>query len=233
MDKPLIAELEVHHENCFAIEATSKVAGSSTRYLGLGGTSKDGTTVIHELRSPDIEGLICALKSHPRVKKISVIRKDSTSAEVSILSEKDSLFITAMGESGCIPIPPTSTEDGMDKCTLIAPSHNALVRLFRLLDGKYDMKLKAKRYLSGEPSFGSFRSSGFLQLKAACELLTPRQFEAFDLACRHGYYLRPKRITLEELSWKMDVGKATYAELLAKAEAKLLPVFNEVARIVK
>lgn len=233
MDKPLIAELEVHHENCFAIEATTRVAGSSTRYLGLGGISKRGITVIHELRSPDIEGFIRALKSQPQIKKLSIIRKDGASAEVSIFSEKDSLFITEVGESACVVIPPTSTEDGMDKCTLIAPSHNALRRLFGLLEGKYDMKLKAKRYLSGEPSFASFRSSGFLQLKAACELLTPRQFEAFDLACRYGYYLRPKRITLEELSWKMGVGKAAYAELLSKAEAKLLPVFNEVARIVR
>ncbi len=234
MSEPLIAELEAYHEDCFSIDATSRIPDSSIKFLCFGGFSKWGTSVIHELKAPDVSTLIRALGSHPRVRKLSVIRKDKATAEVDIITAPDSLFITGIGETGCIPIEPTGTADGIDRYSLIVPDGRKLQQLFEILSEKYHLKLKAKRYIrSGQASFASFRSSGFLQLKTASELLTPRQFEAFDLACKEGYYSKPKRIKLEELSRKMEIHKATYAELLSKSEAKLLPIMNEILRMMR
>ncbi len=234
MSKPLIAELEVHHEDCFAIDTTSRIPDSSTKFLAFGGVCKQGIQVLHELRSPDVSLLVNALRNHPRVKNLVVVRRQKDVAEALVLSAQDSLFITAMGVSGCVPIEPTGTMGGTDRCALIAPDDSRLRKLFAALEGDYELKLRSKRYFSDEQiSLASFRSSGFLQLKTAAELLTPRQMEAFSFACKEGYYEIPKRTGLEELARAMGISKPTYAELLSKAERKLLPAMNELVRLVK
>ncbi|MFD1562718.1 helix-turn-helix domain-containing protein [Haloarchaeobius amylolyticus] len=52
--------------------------------------------------------------------------------------------------------------------------------------------------------------------------LTPRQREAFDLACERNYYAWPREISTRELADELGVSKTTLLEHLRKAEAKLL-----------
>ncbi|WP_408959761.1 helix-turn-helix domain-containing protein [Natrinema sp. 74] len=52
--------------------------------------------------------------------------------------------------------------------------------------------------------------------------LTPRQREAFELACEHDYYAWPREISTRELADELGVSKTTLLEHLRKAEAKLL-----------
>ncbi|PCR92128.1 helix-turn-helix domain-containing protein [Natrinema ejinorense] len=52
--------------------------------------------------------------------------------------------------------------------------------------------------------------------------LTPRQREAFDLACERDYYAWPREISTRELAEELGVSKTTLLEHLRKAEAKLL-----------
>ncbi|SEW09820.1 helix-turn-helix domain-containing protein [Natrinema salifodinae] len=52
--------------------------------------------------------------------------------------------------------------------------------------------------------------------------LTPRQREAFELACDRNYYAWPREISTRELADELDVSKTTLLEHLRKAEAKLL-----------
>lgn len=52
--------------------------------------------------------------------------------------------------------------------------------------------------------------------------LTPRQREAFELACERNYYAWPREISTRELADELDVSKTTLLEHLRKAEAKLL-----------
>lgn len=52
--------------------------------------------------------------------------------------------------------------------------------------------------------------------------LTPRQREAFELACEQNYYAWPREISTRELADELGVSKTTLLEHLRKAEAKLL-----------
>ncbi|WP_222913092.1 helix-turn-helix domain-containing protein [Natrinema sp. SYSU A 869] len=52
--------------------------------------------------------------------------------------------------------------------------------------------------------------------------LTPRQREAFDLACERNYYAWPREISTRELADELGVSKTTLLEHLRTAEAKLL-----------
>lgn len=133
-------------------------------------------------------------------------------------------------------IEPTWTEGGVDYVTMLAPNFKSLKNFMDLVKEQgYDLKIKSKRYLepSQAVSLDSFRTSGFSKLKFASELLTDRQMEVFDIACRYGYYEEPKKISIEELSQKLGVGPSTCAELLRKAERKLLPVLNDILRIMR
>ena len=57
--------------------------------------------------------------------------------------------------------------------------------------------------------------------------------EVFDLACRYGYYEEPKKISIAELADKLAISESTYAELLRKAERKLLPILSDILRIIR
>ncbi|WP_137291338.1 helix-turn-helix domain-containing protein [Natronorubrum halophilum] len=52
--------------------------------------------------------------------------------------------------------------------------------------------------------------------------LTPRQREAFELACERDYYAWPREVSTRELADELGVSKTTLLEHLRKAEAKLL-----------
>ncbi|WP_121741974.1 helix-turn-helix domain-containing protein [Natronorubrum halophilum] len=52
--------------------------------------------------------------------------------------------------------------------------------------------------------------------------LTPRQREAFELACERDYYAWPREVSTRELADELGVSKTTLLEHLRKAETKLL-----------
>jgi predicted DNA binding protein len=54
------------------------------------------------------------------------------------------------------------------------------------------------------------------------DVLTPRQFECFQLAVKHGFYNEPKEITLQGLSQVMDIARSTFQEHLQSAEQTVL-----------
>jgi predicted DNA binding protein len=119
---------------------------------------------------------------------------------------------------------------------LLAPGFKYLKNFIELVGEKgYGLKIKSRRNLKqgDKLSLESFRTCGFTKLKAASELLTDRQMEAFDLACSSGYYEEPKEITLEELANNLGISESTYAELLRKAERKLLPILDEILKMIR
>ncbi|MDD5172389.1 MAG: helix-turn-helix domain-containing protein, partial [Candidatus ainarchaeum sp.] len=141
-----------------------------------------------------------------------------------------------LAKTGTMWLHPTWSDAEGDKVTLLAPNFKSLRNFITLVGEKgYDLKIKSKRYITpaDSPSLDTFRTTGFTKLKFAGELLTDRQMEAFDLACRYGYYEEPKKTSIEELANKMGVSQSTFAELLRKAERKLLPVLNDIMRFMR
>ncbi|MFH1447657.1 MAG: helix-turn-helix domain-containing protein [Candidatus Micrarchaeota archaeon] len=233
--KPLIVEFEASHDGCPAIESTLKVHDSSTRYIMTSGSDGKNTYGVEEFRSPEIEKLVEKYAKHPGIRKIDVLMKKGDRALVSIIYPKDTLFVHSAGRTGCVVLPFTGTVGGVDHYTILAPSEKSYAKLMALLEEKFEFKLKSKHFLKPkeELALDAFNTSGFLKLASANKLLTERQVAAFELACKRGYYARSKKTTLEELARELGISKPAYAELLRKAESKLLPVFNEILALLR
>ncbi|RJT07208.1 helix-turn-helix domain-containing protein [Halococcus sp. IIIV-5B] len=66
------------------------------------------------------------------------------------------------------------------------------------------------------------RPSGAHQL----DVLSPRQREVFELACRRDYYDWPRNVSATDLAEELDITKATVTEHLRKAESRLFDSFG-------
>ncbi len=232
--QPLIIELEAHHEGCPAIETSEKVKDSSIKVVSVSGADKHGEYGIYEVRSPEIGRFIDGISKHEGVKKLDLLMKSRDRAVVRMLT-KGSLFVDSVAKTGCVILPFTGTINEMDRYTLLVPSQKSFHNLNQLLDDKYSFKLKSKHYLKPkeELALDTFNTTGFLRLAEGSRMLTKRQLEAFELACKSGYYARPKKVNLGDLAREFGISKPSYAELLSKAESKLLPVFNEILALLR
>ncbi len=63
--------------------------------------------------------------------------------------------------------------------------------------------------------------------------LSSKQRICLDLAYENGYYLYPRKITLEELAKKAKISYTTFQEHLRKAETKIIPFFLEQTKADK
>ena len=52
--------------------------------------------------------------------------------------------------------------------------------------------------------------------------LTPRQYECYELAVKHGFYNEPKAITMQALADILGIARSTYQEHLQSAEQAVL-----------
>jgi predicted DNA binding protein len=232
--RPLIMEIEAHHEGCPTIETSEKIKDSSGKVISISGADKHGVYHINEFRSPDIEKFIEHVSKHKGVKKLDVLMKDKNKAIVRLLTSK-SMFVDSVGKTGCVVLPFTGTIHETDYYTLLIPTQKSFDKLNELLEGKFDFKLKSKHFLKPkeELALDTFNTTGFLRLAEATNMLTKKQADAFELACNRGYYSRPKKVNLEDLGHEFGISKPAYAELLSKAESKLLPIFNEILAMLR
>ena len=54
------------------------------------------------------------------------------------------------------------------------------------------------------------------------QVLTPRQYECYGLALKHGYYEEPKAITMQALADILGIARSTFQEHLQSAEQAVL-----------
>lgn len=52
--------------------------------------------------------------------------------------------------------------------------------------------------------------------------ITPKQWEALELAYNRGYYERPREADLEELATELDISKSAVSQRLRAAETRLV-----------
>lgn len=227
----LLIELEQVHD-CCSVAVTEKDKDSRLKWLATVGENEKYVINLFELISSQPKKFIEHLKTHKDVGEVKIISLQKDKAHISVASKKSESTSKHLARSGTAWIEPTWSEDGLDKVTMIAPDFKSFKKFLSSVEGKYDIKIKSKRYIddSTKISLNTFRTAGFLQLKTASELLTDKQMEAFDIACRYGYYETPKQITLLELSQKLDTSEAALSELLRKAERKLLPILSQIIK---
>ena len=234
-NQPLIVELEQIHQ-CTSIEVCDKLKDVKIKWLAT--ISMDEKTVMNlfEIDSEQLKKIVRKLREHPHVKEVQIILIGPKKSQITIKQSK--LLATApyLAKTGTMWVEPTWSEKGADYVTMLAPNYKNLKEFIDLVsEHGYDLKIKSKRYIDAKNavSLDAFRPSGFTKLKFASELLTDRQMEVFDLACRYGYYEEPKKISIEELAGKLGISPSTYAELLRKAERKLLPILSDILRIIR
>jgi predicted DNA binding protein len=230
-ESPLILELEQVHR-CVSRETSEKVAGAKIRWLATLSMDERAVTNLFETDSASILKVLEKARSLRDVKSARLVQKGLQNSWITMTADRKVSSAPKLAEAGVIWLQPACSEDGVDRVTMFAPSFSNFRKFLELVEGDYDIKVRSKRFISQNEkiSFDMFSSNGFLHLRAAAELLTPRQFELFDLACRHGYYQEPKKISLQDLGARLGISESTSAELLRKAEGKLMPMISEVLR---
>ena len=233
-DTPLILELEqVHH--CVSRDVSERITDTKIKWLATLSIDENTVTNMFELDNEYLQEVVQKSKQLKEVKKVKVVQKTDTKSWISLRADKCIATAPKLVKSGCIWLHPVWSEDGVDRITMFAPTFKNFRNFLDLVEDDYQVKVRSKRYLdAGEKiNFDTFSSNGFLQLKSATELLTERQYELFDLACRYGYYEEPKKISLQEIGAKLGICESTSAELLRKAERKLMPVLSDILRAMR
>ena len=233
--KPLIVELEQIH-NCTGIDTCNKLKDLRLKWMATIGSDDRTVTNLFELDTDQLKKATQKIKEHKYVKEVQLLIQGQKKSQILIRQDKTLATAPYLVQTGTVWLEPTWTEGGIDYVTMLAPNYKSLKNFVDLVSEKgYQLKIKSKRYLDPKEtfSFDTFRTSGFTKLRYASELLTDRQMEVFDLACRYGYYEEPKRISIAEIAEKLGVSPSTCAELLRKAERKLLPILSEILRIIR
>ena len=102
---------------------------------------------------------------------------------------------------------PTSRPGGKERWTLVVPRTSDAIKA-----------------VAGAQSDGGGVPSSILRMRrfAPPKTLTPRQTLALETAYRLGFYAFPRRTNLQEISRILGVSRSTTAELLRRAEGKML-----------
>jgi len=232
---PLIVELEQVHE-CTSIAVTDKIKDVKIKWLATIGEDKKTITHLFEVDSAQLKKIVDLWKAQKSVKEIQIVMVGTQKSQLLVKTNKNLATAPALAKTGTMWIEPTWTENGVDYVTMLAPSYKHLKEFIELVKDKgYDLKIKSKRFITPNEivSINAFRTTGFSKLKVASELLTEKQMEVFDLACRYGYYEEPKKTSISELAAKLGVSESNCAELLRKAERKLMPILNDILRIIR
>lgn len=225
-------EVEVSHP-CWFVDLTEKNPDASLRTIRSVSIEGDRITNIVELRSPTPEKDLEFIRRHELVKKVEIILKKKEAYILKVTSSYKALTLKILDKSGVTLLESPVSEEGKDKEILAASSYKDLKNLIDKWKEQKDweVKLKRKKHVETEKiKIDMFKTSGFFDLASAKELLTDKQLEAFELACKYGYYEIPKKITLEELAVRMGISPPTLAEHLRKAEAKLFPTLLKLLK---
>lgn len=232
---PLIVELEQVHD-CTSIGVTDKIKDVRIKWIATVGADDKTITNMFEVDTPSLKKIVDKWKSFQPVKEVRIVMIGPQKSQLLVKQNKNIATAPALAKTGTMWIEPTWTEGGVDYVSMLAPNYKSLKEFIGMVKDKgYDISIRSKRFITPKESvsLNSFRTAGFTKLKFASELLTDRQLEVFDLACRYGYYEQPKKISIEELAAKLGVSPSTCAELLRKSEKKLLPILNDILRLIR
>jgi hypothetical protein len=110
---------------------------------------------------------------------------------------------------GLIPTMPSFVSVDKCICTYIGENEN-LTKFIELI-----------KTHAGEITNMSFKKAVY-ERQDLLSVLTDKQKDVLITAHKHGYYKYPKKINSEQLSKKVDIGKATLVQHLRKAEERIL-----------
>lgn len=222
---PLLVELQWVH-SCFCIDSVNKINEGRISLISPLATGKKIVTGLYEIESLDSPKQFANIISkHSSVKNVKIVDQKGNKALVYAQVIPDSLFIEGIGKTGCVPIEPSLTFDGVDSCAVYAPTQTHLKNLRSMLKDNFEVKILSKKELNPTKA----KSTAYLGLKELLEFkslsarLTPQQFEVLTLASKKGYFESPKKTSLNEIASFLGLKQATASEHLRKAQNKIMP----------
>lgn len=229
--KPVLVELDVFHENCFAIPVTERMDGVSMVSVPANKRTPDRITFYARISGPGAPQAVERMRKQAGIRRIDLLCRGKE--HVFVYAEADPVCSSLYSclEAGALLNEPALTIGTHDTLSLIFPDQDALKRFDSERPG-FDFRLRSKKPFDEESLSGlaTFSKQGFTQLKTVSSSLSPAQREAFDLAVQRGYYHEPQKITVTELAFETGVSASTCAEHLRKAEAKLMPVLGQLMK---
>ena len=171
-----------------------------------------GTAYAHAY-GHDIEPFVAQVAGHGGVEEVLEFDQHDDAVGLTVqIGKGGGGFLRPMMDAGTIPRTPFEVRDGWVEWEFATDQNHAKQLMKSLKD-------------EGIPHHViSFSKAD------APRLLTHRQREVFDLAVRHGYYEKPRRITLTNLATEIGVSKSTLCEMIHLIERHIVEEFADAVR---
>jgi predicted DNA binding protein len=155
----------------------------------------------------NLKKIVDRIKKHPDIAKVETTQsKDG--GFIATVQTKRCHACRALSKSECFLMSSMATASGSLIWKILAPDDKSVTRLIE------DLEKRGCRV--------NFLSISPVDHK---EILTARQREIVKYAYEEGYYDLPKKITIEKLAKRFRVSPSTLAEILQRAEKKILGIF--------
>lgn len=169
----------------------------------------DGGRSLVEINANDEElnSMIETIKSHPSICSVELAPNIEGGVLGTIVTDQ-CLACKMISGSNCFLTGARTTDDGWVEWNLIAGEGSALKELKNDLTGSgCEVDLLRTKKLTKK------------------QVLTDRQSEIIKWAYKKGYYNQPKEVTIEQLSNDFGISPSTLAEILQRAERKIIGRF--------
>lgn len=227
--------LEIWHPNCWTLEVTDEAPASllaQTVYNAADGRVKGHFTAYGD-SIEDIDQLVEAASDSRLTHSVSEMQHQygidhdhaslgNATRELLVEYDPADTISDALVSHGFIQEGPVRVQDGTEYWSVFVDDDDRDRLHERLEDirDSHDADITVTKIASQSTTGGN--------ILGRVALLSERQREIFELACRHDYYAWPRGITTRELADEANVSKTTLLEHLRKAEAKLLdPAIDE------
>jgi predicted DNA binding protein len=206
------AVIEVDHAGCYTSDVTRRFDVAITVLSGH--QTPEGSIGIWELAGADdaIPGAVAALKEHPNLPRVDVLRK-APGAWILETLDTEAEVASALIGAGLVFLPPVRIRGGTETYRVFALDRKQVDRAVKALSKKNRVVVHAlrERVSAGSP----------------LAALTTKQREALEAAYREGWYDRPRRVDQERLASKLRVSRPSLTERLARAEANVVRALFE------
>ncbi|WP_049895545.1 helix-turn-helix domain-containing protein [Halopiger xanaduensis] len=222
--------LEIWHPDCWGIQATEAVDAGlliHTVHRTVDETVKGHFTVYADTTAQLDEFVAFADESPLTRSAVELGGRPASTApnpgnatrELFVEYEPEHSISDTLVSHGFIHDASVRVEGGVEHWPVFVADDRSQVRdRLETIRAETDAEITVSKIGSADGGGGSTDSGPVDRL----DRLTPRQRDAFELACERNYYAWPREINTRELADELGVSKTTLLEHLRKAEAKLL-----------
>ncbi len=202
------SKIAISSKDYYSCELTQKIP-VRVSILAINGSEGLGFYEALDNKTETLEDYVQLMQKSPQIKDIKVTHRSKNRFWTRVVHKLDypSIHDTIL-ESGSMTILPIVIENGVQYHNILSPTPNSFRDLQEKLQNRFtSIQLKA---LSSRPT------------ETIQDLLTDKQYAAFQLALKKGYYEVPRRCTLEEISAELGIKRVAMQERIRRAELRII-----------